>query len=65
MQAEVQNLFVVESDEATTASDPILAYVPADRRDTLVAKRALAAEGCVYRLDVHLQDDRKTVFFDL
>ena len=53
------------SDEATTASDAILAYVPADRRDTLVAQRVAAAEGSVYRFDVHLQGDRETVFFDL
>jgi len=52
------------SDEATTASDAILAYVPADRRDTLVTQR-LAAEGSVYRFDVRLQGDRETVFFDL
>jgi protocatechuate 3,4-dioxygenase alpha subunit len=53
------------SDEATTASDPILAYVPADRRDTLVAKRVVTAEGSVYRFDVHLQGDQETVFFDI
>jgi protocatechuate 3,4-dioxygenase alpha subunit len=47
------------------ASDPILAYVPADRRQTLVAKRIAAPRGSVYRFDLHLQRDDETVFFDL
>jgi protocatechuate 3,4-dioxygenase alpha subunit len=53
------------SDEGSNSFDPILAYVPADRRDTLVAKRVAAVEGNVYRFDVHLQGDQETVFFDL
>jgi protocatechuate 3,4-dioxygenase, alpha subunit len=52
------------SDEAANASDPILALVPADRRDTLVAKKD-AAQGNVYRFDVHLQGENETVFFDV
>lgn len=52
------------SDEAATASDPILAYVPVDRRDTLIARRIASAEGNVYCFDVHLQGERETVFFD-
>jgi protocatechuate 3,4-dioxygenase alpha subunit len=40
--------------------------VPVDyRRDTLVAKRVVTAEGSVYRFDVHLQGDQETVFFDI
>jgi protocatechuate 3,4-dioxygenase alpha subunit len=53
------------SDEASNASDPILALVPADRRETLVAKRMMGGNGAVYRFDVHLQGDNETVFFDI
>jgi protocatechuate 3,4-dioxygenase alpha subunit len=53
------------SDEAANASDPILAYVPAERRETLMAKRVLTGGGSLYRFDVHLQGENETVFFDL
>jgi protocatechuate 3,4-dioxygenase alpha subunit len=39
--------------------------VPADRRETLVAKRMMGGNGAVYRFDVHLQGDNETVFFDI
>jgi protocatechuate 3,4-dioxygenase alpha subunit len=51
-------------DEAGNAGDPVLALVPADRRATLIAKRK-AGGGHVYTLDVHLQGDNETVFFDV
>lgn len=51
-------------DEAANAADPILALVPADRRATLIATRE-QGDAATYRLDVHLQGDRETVFFDL
>jgi protocatechuate 3,4-dioxygenase alpha subunit len=41
------------------AADPVLAAVPPDRRDTLVA---VAEPGCL-RFDAHLQGPRETVFF--
>lgn len=50
-------------DEAGNASDPVLALVPADRRATLIAKKSGA--GNIYTLDVHLQGDNETVFFDV
>ncbi|MDH2354161.1 protocatechuate 3,4-dioxygenase subunit alpha [Bradyrhizobium sp. SSUT112] len=51
------------SDEAGNAADPVLALVPADRRATLVATRE--AGKPVYRLDLRLQGDGETVFFDV
>lgn len=42
-------------------ADPVLAAVPAERRDTLIAQRT--TDG--YRFDVRLQGDRETVFFDV
>jgi protocatechuate 3,4-dioxygenase alpha subunit len=53
------------SDEVANASDPILALVPPDRRDTLVARKESDVQGTVYRFDGHLQGDRETVFFDI
>ena len=51
--------------EATNAADPVLALVPADRRRTLIAVREPGAGNAVYRLDIHLQGDNETVFFDV
>ena len=48
-------------DAAENAEDPILASVPENRRDTLIAQR----ENGVWRFDVILQGERETVFFDL
>lgn len=50
------------ADEAqANASDPVLAGVPAERRDTLLAQQADGG----YRFDIHLQGPGETVFFDL
>jgi protocatechuate 3,4-dioxygenase alpha subunit len=49
-------------DEPSTADDPILALVPANRRDTLIAKHE---GGDRYRFDLVLQGDGETVFFDV
>jgi len=51
------------SDEAGNATDPVLGLVPADRRATLIATRE--AGKAVYRLDLRLQGDDETVFFDM
>ena len=51
-------------DEAANSADPVLALVPADRRGTLIARRK-AGEGAVYSLDIRLQGDDETVFFDI
>lgn len=51
------------SDEAAAnAEDPILALVEPARRGTLVAQRAASGDG--YTLDIHLQGDNETVFFE-
>ena len=43
--------------------DAILALVPADRRPTLLARRA--DDGVTWDFVVRLQGDRETVFFDV
>jgi protocatechuate 3,4-dioxygenase, alpha subunit len=50
-------------DEAANAADPVLALVPADRRATLIARKA--ASNPTYVLDIHLQGNNETVFFDV
>jgi protocatechuate 3,4-dioxygenase, alpha subunit len=49
--------------DPANASDPILALVPADRRDTLIAKADPKMPG-VLRFDIRLQGENETVFFD-
>jgi len=48
----------------SAASDPVLDSAPADRRDTLVAKRRDTPGGVVYHFDIRLQGEGETVFFD-
>src|SRR4029453_4725632 len=65
MRGILSHLFtrIYFSDEASNVEDPILQLVPADRRDTLIAKRD--PPGAVYRIEFRIQGDRETVFFDL
>jgi protocatechuate 3,4-dioxygenase alpha subunit len=50
--------------EAANASDPVLVLVPADGRDTLIAKRdGTVGDTPRYVFDIHLQGDKETVFF--
>jgi protocatechuate 3,4-dioxygenase alpha subunit len=49
--------------DPANATDPVLALVPADRRDTLLAKPD-AANPRLYRLDIRLRGPNETVFFD-
>lgn len=51
------------SDEAANATDPILAVVPSERRQTLIAAREKGGGHAVYRFDIKVQGDNETVFF--
>jgi protocatechuate 3,4-dioxygenase alpha subunit len=54
------------SDEAAAnARDPVLQSVPEDRRSTLIAQRDAASAAPRYRLDINMQGDDETVFFDV
>ncbi|AVO46911.1 protocatechuate 3,4-dioxygenase subunit alpha [Phreatobacter cathodiphilus] len=48
-------------DEASNAEDPILALVPEARRGTLIARK----NGHTFTLDIRLQGEGETVFFDV
>jgi protocatechuate 3,4-dioxygenase alpha subunit len=56
----VTRIYFADEAEAN-AADSVLARVPADRRDTLLAQ---PADGG-YEFDIHLQGPGETVFFDL
>lgn len=51
-----------DDEEAANREDTVLALVPDDRRQTLMARRA--AEGS-YRFDLVMQGPGETVFFDV
>lgn len=53
------------ADEPANADDPVLACVPAERRDTLVAQRREANGTVTYRFDIVLQGAGETVFFNI
>ena len=53
------------ADEKANATDPVLALVPADRRDTLIAKRETRDGKPVYRFDIRVQGGAETVFFEV
>lgn len=48
--------------EAAPEDDPVLAAVPAERRDTLIARSVGTG---VYQFDIHMQGAHETVFFDV
>jgi protocatechuate 3,4-dioxygenase, alpha subunit len=52
------------ADDTANGEDPILALVPKERRDTLLAHR-VAGQAGAWRFDIHLCGDRETVFFDI
>ena len=52
-------------DESTSAEDPILQYVPEERRSTLLARRYEREGKIIYRFDIIMQGAGETVFFNL
>lgn len=52
-------------DEPANAGDPLLHYVPADRRATLLARRESGDTVATYRFDIVLQGTGETAFFNL
>ncbi len=50
-----------DDERAANACDPVLLSVPSDRRSTLVATR----QNQSYRLDIRVQGEGETVFFDV
>ncbi|SMG60748.1 protocatechuate 3,4-dioxygenase subunit alpha [Paraburkholderia susongensis] len=53
-----------EDEAQANGQDAVLASVPAERRNTLIARRD-PNNASVFRFDIHMQGDKETVFFDL
>lgn len=54
------------ADEAkANAEDAVLSQVPAERRGTLLAQRSEEGGQVTYTLDIHMQGEQETVFFDV
>ena len=51
-------------DEIANETDPVLTAVAPARLDTIIAQRVEVSDVAVYRMDIHLQGDNETVFFD-
>lgn len=51
--------------EPANASDPVLGYVPDERRATLLARHETEGATNVYRFDIILQGADETVFFNV
>jgi protocatechuate 3,4-dioxygenase alpha subunit len=56
--------FYFSDEEEANGEDPVLATVEDARRGTLIAARTETAGGPIYRLDIVLQGELETVFFD-
>ena len=52
-------------DHEANAADPVLASIPERRRGTLIAERRQSDGRVAYRLDIRLQGEYETVFFDV
>jgi protocatechuate 3,4-dioxygenase alpha subunit len=52
------------ADEEANQTDPVLNAVDLERRPTLLAMREQSEDLPTYRLDIHLQGERETVFFN-
>jgi protocatechuate 3,4-dioxygenase alpha subunit len=53
------------ADEAANSEDAILALVPAERRETLIAQKSLREGRTVYSFDIRMQGEAETVFFEV
>ena len=50
--------------DSTNADDSLLTLIPAHRRDTLLAKPVSGQAGA-WAIEIHLQGEAETVFFDV
>ncbi len=58
----LQTRIYFDTESRANDKDPLLQRVPAERRDTLIAE--VQGDGS-YHIDIHLQGERETVFFDI
>jgi protocatechuate 3,4-dioxygenase, alpha subunit len=65
MLSHVYTRIYFDDEAEANDRDPVLASVEQGRRHTLIAPRARAPGGTVYRFDLHMQGPDETVFFDV
>ena len=65
MLSHVYTRIYFSDEQAANAADPVLSQLDETRRGTLIAQREDTAGGPVYRLDIHMQGEAETVFFDV
>lgn len=53
------------ADEAANADDAILALVPQERRETLIAQKSVRDGRTIYTFDIRMQGEAETVFFEV
>lgn len=53
------------ADEDLNGEDGILALVPAERRDTLIAQKSTRDGRTIYTFDIRMQGEAETVFFEV
>ena len=58
----LQTRIYFDTEADANAEDPLLALVPAERRETLIAE--VQADGS-FHFDIYLQGERETVFLDI
>ncbi|UHL66024.1 protocatechuate 3,4-dioxygenase subunit alpha [Paralcaligenes sp. KSB-10] len=68
MRGMLNHLFTriyFDDETAANAEDPVLQSVPAERRNTLLARRQVLDGRVIYHFDFYMQGAQETVFFDL
>jgi protocatechuate 3,4-dioxygenase, alpha subunit len=53
------------ADDPANVDDPVLQYIPIERRSTLLAQPTTVDDAIVYRFDIVLQNGNETVFFNI
>jgi protocatechuate 3,4-dioxygenase alpha subunit len=53
------------ADDPANVDDPVLQYVPVERRSTLLAQPMTRDDMTAYRFDIVLQNGNETVFFNI
>jgi len=65
MLSHAYTRFYFADEREANAADPVLERVPAARRATLLAEPEDGPGGRVYHIDIRLQGEQETVFFDV
>ncbi|MGI9481966.1 MAG: protocatechuate 3,4-dioxygenase subunit alpha, partial [Hyphomicrobiales bacterium] len=65
MLSHAYTRFYFSDETVANEVDPVLNAVPEERRATLIAERDEENGDVIYSIDIRMQGDRETVFFDV